>query len=84
MKVLVLGSKGQLGRCLSNQFYNTGYELIYTSRQEIDIADFQATKVEITDINPSVVINASGYTAVDKAEEDEQAPSGNTKGISTN
>lgn len=72
MKVLVIGSKGQLGRCLSNQFYSTDYELIYTSRQEIDIADLEATKAEIADINPSVVINASGYTAVDRAEEDQQ------------
>ena len=73
MKVLVLGSKGQLGCCLSNQFYSTAYELIYTSRQEIDIADLEATKAGIADIDPSVVINASAYTAVDKAEEDEQA-----------
>jgi dTDP-4-dehydrorhamnose reductase len=73
MKVLVLGSKGQLGRCLSNQFYSTDYELIYTSRQEIDIGDLEETKAEIADIDPSVVINASAYTAVDKAEEEEQA-----------
>ena len=70
MKVLVLGSKGQLGRCLSDQFNSTEHELICTSREEIDIADLDATKLKIAEIKPCVVINASAYTAVDKAEED--------------
>ena len=72
MKVLVLGSKGQLGQCFYNQFYRTDYELFYASRQEIDISDFESTKEEIADIAPQFVINASAYTAVDKAEEDER------------
>jgi hypothetical protein len=66
------GSTGQLGRCLFDQFANAFYEFIYSSREEIDIAKLEATKAKITDINPSVVIDASGYTAVDKAEEDKQ------------
>ena len=72
MKVLVLGSKGQLGCCLSDQFDSTEYELIYTSRKEMDISDFEAAKAKIIDINPSVVVNASAYTAVDAAEGDEK------------
>ena len=70
MKVLVLGSKGQLGCCLYNQFDSTLHEVIYTSREEIDITNFAATKEKISEINPKVVINASAYTAVDNAEED--------------
>jgi dTDP-4-dehydrorhamnose reductase len=72
MKVLVLGSKGQLGRCLCDQLGVTQHEVIYTSRAEIDIADLVTTKKKITDIKPNVVINASAYSAVDKAEEDRQ------------
>lgn len=72
MKILILGSNGQLGRSLFDQFRSTEHELIFTSREEIDIADFGATKIKITDINPDVIINASGYTAVDRAEEDRQ------------
>ena len=72
MRVLVLGSQGQLGRCLSDQLNSSEHELIYTSREEIDIADLDATKIKIADINPCVVINASAYTAVDKAEEEWQ------------
>jgi len=70
MKILVLGSKGQLGRCLQDQLENSGHEVIYTSREQIDIADFQATKSKILEISPELIINASAYTAVDKAEED--------------
>ena len=72
MKILVLGSRGQLGKCLNDQLLNTDHEVVFTSRQEIDIADFTATKNQIIDIAPDVVINATAYTAVDKAEEDQQ------------
>ena len=72
MKILVLGRTGQLGKCLNDQLLNTYHEVIFTSRQEIDIADFTATKNQIIDIAPDVVINATAYTAVDKAEEDQQ------------
>jgi len=72
MKVLVLGSKGQLGRCLNDQFENTDYKVVYTSREKIDISDFELTKNKIIEISPDVVVNATAYTAVDKAEEDHE------------
>ena len=65
MKVLVLGSKGQLGSCLSDQFDKTNYSIVKTSRNELDIADLADTKRKIIDISPNVVINATAYTAVD-------------------
>ena len=70
MKVLVLGCKGQVARCLKDQLINTDYEVIYTSRDQIDIADFEEAQIKITHIAPDVIINASAYTAVDKAESD--------------
>ena len=70
MKILVLGSKGQLGCCLTDQLRDTDFEVIYTSRSEIDMADLAQTKLSITELNPSIVINATAYTAVDKAEND--------------
>ena len=73
MKILVLGSKGQLGRCLYDQLSHTDHEVFYTSRVQIDIADFEATKSKFLDVAPDLVINATAYTAVDKAEEEHQA-----------
>jgi len=72
MKILVLGCKGQLGRCLNDQLVNTEHEVIYTSREQIDIADFEATKNKILKTYPDLIINATAYTAVDKAEEDQK------------
>lgn len=72
MKILVLGCKGQLGRCLNEQLMNTEYEVIYTSREQIDIANFDVTKSKILEFSPDLIINATAYTAVDKAEEDEK------------
>jgi dTDP-4-dehydrorhamnose reductase len=72
MKILVLGCKGQLGRCLNDQLVNTEHEVIYTSREQIDIADFEVTKSKILKVSPDLIINATAYTAVDKAEEDQK------------
>ena len=71
MKILVLGCNGQLGRCLYDQLEKTDHNVIYTSRDQIDIADFDATKSLIKQISPDIVINATAYTAVDKAEQDQ-------------
>ena len=72
MKILVLGCKGQLGRCLNDQLANTDHQVIFTSREQIDVANFEQTKKEILKTSPDLVINAVAYTAVDKAEEDQK------------
>jgi dTDP-4-dehydrorhamnose reductase len=46
---------------------------LFTSRDQIDIADFKLTKNKFLDVSPDLVINATAYTAVDKAEEDHQS-----------
>lgn len=70
MKVVVLGAKGQLGRCLSDQLVGTIHDVTLAAREEIDIADLEGVKAKLLTLNPDVVINASAYTAVDKAEEE--------------
>ena len=73
MKILVLGSKGQLGQCLNDQLAITKHDVVYTSRGQIDIAEFEVTKAQMSEISPDIVINATAYTAVDKAEEERQS-----------
>jgi dTDP-4-dehydrorhamnose reductase len=70
MKIVVLGSKGQLGCCLSDQFIKTTFEVVYLSRDDFDIGDLASLDKNISLLKPSIVINASAYTAVDKAEND--------------
>ena len=69
MKILVLGGNGQLGRCLRDHLDNTTYEVIYTSREQINITNFEETKNKVVGIAPHLIINTAAYTAVDKAEE---------------
>jgi dTDP-4-dehydrorhamnose reductase len=73
MKILVLGCNGQLGQCLKDQLRNTGHTVVYASRDQIDVTDFQATANKIVHMKPDFLINASAYTAVDKAEEEQEA-----------
>ena len=68
MKILILGSQGQLGRCIYDQFSQTDYELIYHSRADTDIADLTETSENLIALNPDIVVNATAYTAVDLAE----------------
>ena len=70
MKVLVVGSNGQLGRELTRQFQSR-HELLLYDRPSLDITNYQSVENLISDTNPAVVINAAAYTNVEKAEEDE-------------
>ncbi len=70
MKILVLGSHGQLGRCLKDQFLNLKLDVVFASRKEIDLSNFKQTSITILDINPDIIINAAAYTHVDRAETD--------------
>jgi dTDP-4-dehydrorhamnose reductase len=71
MKVLITGSKGQLGlsiKKLTPEFPD--YRFIYTDVEELDITKADDIRKFISDTNPEVIINCAAYTAVDKAEED--------------
>jgi dTDP-4-dehydrorhamnose reductase len=70
MRVLLLGCNGQLGRCLKDQLKDTKLEVNYVSRDQIDVTDFKNTRIKIIEKEPNVIINATAYTSVDKAEED--------------
>lgn len=72
MKILVLGRKGQLGCCLFDQLSNTEFEVSYVSRDDFDVSDLVSLKKNITIFKPNLVINASAYTNVEKAENDVQ------------
>jgi len=73
MKILITGSNGQLGseiRELESAFKH--YEFLYTDVAELDITDAEKVNHFFELHNPDVVINCAAYTAVDKAETDEE------------
>lgn len=68
MKMLIIGSKGQLGWELTRQCKNHGFSSMALDLPELDITDLPQVENTISDYKPSIVINASGYTNVDNAE----------------
>ena len=71
--ILVFGHDGQVATCLRELAAEHGIELIALGRGEADLLD-EASAARAIDANgPCCVINAAAYTAVDKAEEEEDA-----------
>ena len=75
MKILVFGSNGQVGKSIRD-IENTHFEehnLKFFSKEELDISNSQTCREVISAEDPSLIINAAAYTAVDNAEIDHEA-----------
>src|SRR3954452_12728393 len=71
MKVLVIGSSGQLAQSLLERAVGRGgIALRAIGRPEIDLEVAGAASSAIAAAAPDVVINAAAYTAVDQAEDE--------------
>ena len=70
MKILLFGKTGQLGWELQRTLAPLGQVLAY-GPDELDLADLQALDRLIRAVKPQIVVNASAYTAVDRAEEEQ-------------
>jgi dTDP-4-dehydrorhamnose reductase len=81
MKVLLMGSKGQLGWELQRTCPDSITLLSY-DMPEIDFRSNHSISQCINETQPDIIINAAAYTAVDKAEaEPEQAFAVNYKAV---
>lgn len=72
MKILVTGANGQVGYCLQQELRDTNWEFLALTRADLDITDAQAVDAVVKKYQPSVIINAAAYTAVDKAEQERE------------
>ncbi len=80
-RILVTGAKGMLGQDLCPILEDSGYEVIETDVDTLDITDFECAKKVLTEQKPDIVVHCAAYTNVDKAEEDiETARLINSKG----
>src|SRR5437763_8689473 len=81
MKLLVLGSAGQIGHELCRFAWPADYRVAGFDRAEVDITDQGAVTAAVDRERPDIVINAAAYTAVDRAEsEPDAAWAGNCAG----
>ena len=71
--ILLTGAGGQVGYELNRLAAERGCALIGLTRQQLDIGDAEAVDQIVTQLQPSLVINAAAYTAVDKAEQEVEA-----------
>jgi len=72
-KVLITGCKGQLGRSL--QDISHGYpdmQPLYTDIDTLDLTQLSDVRDYINKYRPDVIVNCAAYTAVDKAEDEEE------------
>lgn len=69
-KVLVTGGKGQLGSRLA-EIQLEGLQVVALDRSALDLASKDSIDQALEEHQPHVVINAAAYTAVDRAEEEE-------------
>lgn len=72
--ILVTGANGQLGNALkavATQYPD--FQLLYTDKDTLDITSPEAVDAYFSGQTIDVVINCAAYTAVDKAETEEEA-----------
>jgi len=67
MRILLLGSQGQLARDLATSFGN--HELALRSHQELEVRDTDAVEQTVAHIQPECIINTAAYHRVDECED---------------
>lgn len=66
MSVVVLGRQGQLARHLQTALDDA----VFLGRDALDISEWHAIGTHLRHLQPSCIVNAAAYTAVDAAEDD--------------
>ena len=69
MKVVIIGKSGQLANELVAELPEN-IEYLSLGRNDVDITSYTELSTRVQQFKPNVIINASAYTAVDKAESD--------------
>lgn len=72
MKVLVTGVNGQLGYDVVKELKQRGHQAVGVDRKEMNLTSTEQIKECIENINPEAIIHCAAYTAVDKAEDEEE------------
>src|SRR4051812_37678782 len=69
-KLFVAGEHGQLAQALGRECLARGHAVQFAGRETADVTDRDAVIAAVKAFAPHLVVNAAGYTAVDKAEDD--------------
>jgi len=72
MKLWIIGRRGMLSQALQRACNEEGIDFLVTSRKEVDVTDAEALKNQFDTLAITHVVNCSGYTAVDRAEDEQE------------
>ena len=72
MKVLVTGVNGQLGYDVVKELKKRKHQAVGVDRERMDLTSTEQIKECIYNVNPEAIIHCAAYTAVDKAEDEEE------------
>lgn len=73
MRVLVTGSKGQVGHCLTQLLSALkDVSFVAVDKDDLDITDRSAVFKVVKEFQPTIIINAAAHTAVDMAESESE------------
>jgi dTDP-4-dehydrorhamnose reductase len=67
-RLLVIGRTGQLATALQAEPPPAGWSVVALGRDILDLAATESADAILAEYRPTVIVNAAGYTAVDKAE----------------
>ena len=71
MKILVTGTSGQVGYELQRSLQGLG-EVIAVDRAQMDLSNLDQVRDVIRAVKPNLIVNPAAYTAVDKAETEQE------------
>ena len=74
MRIAVLGARGQLGAAVvkeakESQSEGLRHDVVAFGHEDLDVTDARAVQVEMARVRPDVIVNCTGYNAVDLAED---------------
>ena len=71
MKILLLGKNGQVGWDLQRTLEPLG-DLVAMDRASLDLTDKDSLRRRVREHHPRIIVNATAYTAVDRAETEQE------------
>jgi dTDP-4-dehydrorhamnose reductase len=69
--ILVTGKNGQVGYELQRALLPIG-NVVAVNRQQMNLSETTSIREAVSQIKPDIIVNTAAYTAVDKAETDQQ------------
>src|ERR1041385_8303022 len=70
LESFLIGKNGQLGHELARSLPAVMEEVVATDRAQLELTDLDAVRRKVRDVRPNLIINASAYNAVDRAEDE--------------